>query len=594
MDEKNGFFNAYKKKALELNRSDGEKMAEAETSAIENSTAETSTTATPATGMNYKMETGFLKPGNEQKDRYSEPVDKATPGNGKRVMAIVMGAVILLCVVIGVILMLNRGTELIDLTGWTENDAQLWARNHDIQLQFDKEYNDDFEAGKVFLQHIEPGTRVKKGSFVRLGVSLGHDLSVTLPLPDIISMTRDEIEQWAAENYMSRVRITAEYSEVVPAEQVIRFEVNDITVVNEVRRDSPVYVIISRGPEVRDALITLPNFKEMPLAQCHEFANENGLELTVEEEYDDFIPEGNIISQNIKAEEAVVQGTEIVLVISRGKMIIVPNFAGYKGERAMAVAGGLGITLIINERYSDAPAGSFLSQSIPAGSVYEAGDILELSYSIDNKVILSSFVGSTRDALESWAKELNANGANITINVSTTKSNSPKGTIIYQDKANISVGIRTAINITVSSGRVVYVPDFVAPAGSGYDIAVTREKAIAICEESNIIPLFVAESKPGRLPGEIWHQSLVAGSETTEETMITLKYVPANRQVMVPNFTGMTRAEIEKGRYDKMFEIQFEYDETLEGSRANQVYAQSLKVFTQVAFGSVIILTISP
>ena len=102
------------------------------------------------------------------------------------------------------------------------------------------------------------------------------------------------------------------------------------------------------------------------------------------------------------------------------------------------------------------------------------------------------------------------------------------------------IGINTTINITVSSGKVVYVPDFVAPAGSGYDAAITREKAIAMCEELNIVPIFVEEGKSGRLPGEIWSQSISAGQEINEGSTITLKYTPVNVQVTVPDFTNMT------------------------------------------------------
>ena len=54
-------------------------------------------------------------------------------------------------------------------------------------------------------------------------VSLGHDLSVTLPLPDLMSMTKEEIEAWA-ENFMAKVRITAEHSLDVPVGRVIRYE----------------------------------------------------------------------------------------------------------------------------------------------------------------------------------------------------------------------------------------------------------------------------------------------------------------------------------------------------------------------------------
>ena len=103
--------------------------------------------------------------------------------------------------------------------------------------------------------------------------------------------------------------------------------------------------MVSKGPEDESALeVVVPNFKEMGIGECYIFANENGLVLQVEEEYDDFVPAGAIISQSIKPEEKVKKGTEITLVVSKGKMITVPDFAGYSKEKATAVAGELGNT----------------------------------------------------------------------------------------------------------------------------------------------------------------------------------------------------------------------------------------------------------
>lgn len=543
------------------------------------------------TNLRFEQKSGFVKP-----DVKNTVTPTKKPSNKKNMWISIAGsAVVFAAIVIGLLLFFNRGVEVIDLTGWTENDARLWANENGLMLQIEQEYSDEFEAGKIISQSLPKGTKVKKGEFIKVVVSLGHDLSVTLPLPDFMSMTKEEIEAWAEENYMARVRITAEYSDEVPIGHVIRYEINDDTVIDEVSRNTPIYIVVSKGPEDESALeVVVPNFKEMAIAECYIFANENGLVLEVQEEYDDFVPAGAVISQSIKPEEKVKKGTEITLVVSKGKMITVPDFTGYSKERATALAGELGIPLTIKERYSSAPPNTFISQSIKAGTEYKQGDILELTYSIDNKIVLPSFVGQTRDAIEVWAKELNDQGANIKIKVTDTKSNSPKGTILHQDKANTVIGIKETISITVSQGKVVYVPDFVAPAGSGYDAAITRDKALAICEELNIIPIFKEENKSGRLPGEIWHQSIEAGKEITEGSTIVLKYVPANVKVTVPNFVGMTKDEILKGKYNKSFDIRFEeateYVEGYEG----KVYKQSLVANTKAAAGSVITLTIGP
>jgi beta-lactam-binding protein with PASTA domain len=82
-------------------------------------------------------------------------------------------------------------------------------------------------------------------------------------------MTMQEVEAWAAENYMTKVRITTEYSETVVSGQVIRYEINDDTVVDEVKRNTPIYVIVSKGPEPQTVeKVALPNFREMTVAKA--------------------------------------------------------------------------------------------------------------------------------------------------------------------------------------------------------------------------------------------------------------------------------------------------------------------------------------
>jgi beta-lactam-binding protein with PASTA domain len=226
-----------------------------------------------------------------------------------------------------------------------------------------------------------------------------------------------------------------------------------------------------------------------------------------------------------------------------------------------------------------------ISQSIEAGSIYEAGDLLELTYSLGNKIVIASYEGQTRDALESWAQSLNDQGARLSIRATETKSSQPRGTIIYQDKANTTVSYRTTINITVSAGNVVYVPDFTGPQDGNYNNAITREKAIAMCEEIGLIPVFVQDGTGGVLPGEVWSQSIAPGTETSEGTTITLLFKPAGT-VTVQNFSGMSASEARN--HLNSLDIQFS-----DGIEEGTVTAQSLPAGSTVAAGSVMTLTMS-
>jgi beta-lactam-binding protein with PASTA domain len=575
MDDNNRFLNNYKKKTAEQSVEPVKEAPAAET-------------AGPPS-RRYEEKSGFRP--------LRTPGGGAPTGRKKLnvLVPIIIAAVVVIGAVIGLIVYLNRGVEVMDFKGWTISDVQLWASDNKVKLQTEEQYNDQVDENKIISQEPADGATVAKGGFVKVVISKGHDLTVSLPLPDIMNMTKEEIDAWSAQNFMTKVRITTEFSDDVEEGRVISFEINDNTVVDNVKRNTPIYIIVSKGKEDdTSVLITIPNFREKTISDSYIFANENGLLLKVEEQYDDYAPKGTIISQSVKADDKVKKGTEISLVVSKGKKITVADFSPYTKQKAQALATELGIPVSILEKYSTAATGKFISQSIPAGTVYEDGDVLELYYSLGNKVVIGNYVGQMRDAMETWAKELNDQGCAITIKATYTQSNAAKGAIIYQDKANTSIGVKTTINITVSSGKAVFVPDFVAPAGSGYDAAITREKALAMCEALNIVPVFVKASKSGRLPGEIWSQSVAAGKEVSEGTKITLKYNPSSTTISVPNFVGMTEAQIRAGNYFKQLAITFVYAETYVDGYPEKVYQQSVRANTTVVAGTAVTLTISP
>ena len=594
-DNNNNFLSGYNKRSDEP--SPANKNLPGQDAPREVSVKNVKTVKSPAqsTGFKYEQKSGFTLP--EKKENRTPPTDG---GNKKRIIAIAAGAGALLIIVLILILVLSGGITMIDLVNRPQTEAQLWAAQNGLNLQTEEVYRDEVEAGVIISQETPAVSKVKKGDFVYVTVSLGPDLSVTLPLPDLMNMTKSEVDAWAAENFMTKVRVTTEFSATVPEGKVIRYEINDNTVVgNEVRRDTPIYVIVSKGVDTTVEQIEVPDFKTMSLAECYAFANENGLTLVVTEQYDDYIAEGSIISQSVKAKEKVPAGTEIKLVASKGKMIEIPDFSDYTKDMATSIATELGIPVTIVEKYSGSSAGRFISQSISAGTVYEKGDYLELYYSLGNKIVVPSFVGQTRDAIESWALELNEKGARIVIEATKTNSSSAAGTIIYQTPANTSIGVRKTICITVSKGKVVYMPDFISEAKVGYDVAFTREQVIAQCEELKLIPVFKEKSKSGVLPGAIWAQSVDPGEEVAEGTKVTFTYDPVPTKLLeVPNFADMYADEAtiraDAANYLKKFNLVFTLADANYPPPDYTVIDQSIDAGTKVPFGTTITLYVNP
>ena len=71
-------------------------------------------------------------------------------------------------------------------------------------------------------------------------------MTCLLLIPGFYVHDQNEIDS-GAENFMTKVRITTEYSNTVETGKVIRFEINDDRVVNEVRRQPHIHYYFKRS-----------------------------------------------------------------------------------------------------------------------------------------------------------------------------------------------------------------------------------------------------------------------------------------------------------------------------------------------------------
>ncbi len=513
--------------------------------------------------------------------------NKRIKGNLKFSPKISFGLVgiVVIAIIIYVFLAMGK-TEVSDFTNWTKADFMLWAQENEITPQTEEQFSDTVDSGKIISQSVVAGDNVKKGDIIKVVLSTGPDMSKEFDLPDIMSMTKAQIDSWATENKMGKVRISSEFSDDVPLGEVIKYEINDDSVVDKVKRSTPIYIVVSKGVEDASTVeIKVPDFKTLDIAASNLFAKENGLVLTIEEVYDDYVPKAGIISQSVAAEEIVYEGDEIKLVVSKGPKKFMPSFSSLTQEQATGKAGQLGITATIVRKYSSVSEGRLISQSIKEGELIDEDTMVELKYSLGNKIPITNYTGMQKFELDQWVNEKNAQGAELSIKTTYTQNDLASGTILQQDKKDVYINKGTAISVVVSSGKTLFTPDFVAPDGAKYDSAITREKAEAMAKDKDIVLVFVEENNSSRLAGEVWHQSISAGSEIKAGSSIILKYNPVEKTLVVPSFIDKTQAEVQQMAEANNLNIEFQL-----GNASEVVHNQSIAPNTTVAYGSKIIL----
>jgi len=548
--------------------------------------------AAPDDSMTYEEKNAFYAP-NKYSAYANAPAPKGGGGNGTQRIIVVTLMVILLFACIFMVVSFSNQVKVIDFIGWVKNDFMLWASENKIIAQVEETYNDEIEQGRIISQLVAPGEKIKKNQFLKVYVSKGPDMDVEYYLPDIMNMTKDEIETWANNNLMSKVRISVEASDTIEKGRVITYEVNDKTVIDKVKRDTPIYVIISKGSAVENAPlkeVRIPDFKTLGISASMVFAQENGLVMTINRIFDEYVPESTIISQNLSVDSIAHPGDTVILTVSQGKEKFMPSFKQLDKSDAMSLAGQLGVPLKVKERYSSSDAGRMIYQSVSVGEQITSETTLELTYSLGPKIAVSNFEGQQRFAIEEWLSGVNEFGARIDLDITYTQNSALSGTILSQNIKDSYVYRDTVIKIVVSTGNVIFVPDFVAVPGAGYDLAVTREKAEKMAEGLGIILLFTEGTDPSRLPGEVWWQSVSAGSEAAVGTIVKLKYNPVNITLNVPDFIGKTVDEVKAmPEYDNL-NIIFQLGET--SSTGNIIYQQSVTAHSTVAYGTEIILQV--
>jgi serine/threonine-protein kinase len=406
---------------------------------------------TSVSSMNYEQKSKFTPPAKEiAEDRVQV---RAMEQRNKMIFA---GALTIIGVVFLIFLILvlrNPAVSVPDFTNWKTTEVQAWSElNKGIIIKTDSVFNDDVEESRVISQGTEPNTKVKKGDTILLVVSKGHDMSVTFALPDFHNMTREQIEKWAQERYLSKLRIVTESSDSIPAGQVIRFEVNDDTVTNEIRRDTPLYITVSRGEEAALRNISVPDFKGKARMDVMVWAEEHGVTITYQEQGSETIPADGVISQSYSKGERIAKKDEFTVVISLGKGVPVPNYMSILRDRAEAAEPGLMVTVV--PHYSATVAyGKAISQSVPAGTkLYGEDKRVTVTYS-EGRPFIDDLIGSPEKDLAAYFYDFKLKGANITYSVTYVNSSEPKGTVVKSSKNSEFVPMSQVVYIEVSRGN---------------------------------------------------------------------------------------------------------------------------------------------
>ncbi|WP_246004923.1 Stk1 family PASTA domain-containing Ser/Thr kinase [Nocardioides marmorisolisilvae] len=186
------------------------------------------------------------------------------------------------------------------------------------------EYSEKYTKGSVMDTDPAPGDKVSKGGTVTVILSLGPERHA---VPTVRGKTLEEVQQLIADADLSLGEVTQAYSDLVDEGMVVTTDPKAGTLL---KRDTAIDVVVSKGPKPID----ITDWTGKSAKQAQKSLEKQGFKVTVDEQFDDTITKGKVISQTPNTGQGV-KGDEITLVVSKGpELFAIPHVRGLRTNDA--------------------------------------------------------------------------------------------------------------------------------------------------------------------------------------------------------------------------------------------------------------------
>jgi len=367
-------------------------------------------------------------------------------------VSIAAAAIIITIIVITVIMLANRVTVK-SFVGSNVSEARTWGVKNNIELEIESIFDLENAENIVISQDKESGKKIQKGSILKLTVSKGADPDELIVFPEFSKMDMSEIQTWINTTKLRNVYISMEFNAEIERNGFIKYEFRKDTVneTNFTRKDS-MTIYVSRGEEVLEKNIEVPDFKDKTRMEVENWAKTNSVQVKYTESGSESVMEGLVISQSIAAGTKIDKTQTMTVTISKGKGVKVPDFSKISKDEAFSFPG---LQVNLKKQYSTSvPFGKLISQSIKSGTMLYGEDRnIQVIYS-EGRPYMDDITGMSEKDLAAYFYEFSSKGANITYVVEYVDSHEKKGAVVWTSKADEFINMTEEIIVHVSKGNI--------------------------------------------------------------------------------------------------------------------------------------------
>ena len=260
--------------------------------------------------------------------------------------------------------------KMSDLTNKSKTEAIFYLKQHGIKYEVEYEFSDKISRNKVISQSVKAGKMATitgdNVTTVKIVISKGPKIIV----PDFKKMSVDQITEWIIKNKL-KVEFKDLYDEAIKENNVIKASHSKGDAVEE---GTVITVTLSKGK------LTMPSFNN--LNEFREWADKYNIKYEEQHEFNDDVTAGEVIRYSYKKGETIKNGDTIIVTISDGKKMSVPNVKGFSKNDAANKLKNAGLNYSFVYKYSSSvEKGKVINQSISAGSEVSAGTTVTLTIS---------------------------------------------------------------------------------------------------------------------------------------------------------------------------------------------------------------------
>ena len=323
-------------------------------------------------------------------------------------------------------------TEVKDLKGLSLFESTTYLKRYGINYEIEYEFSDKIKKDYVISQ--DKINEVVES--LKLVVSKGAEIVV----PDLSKMSSSEITKWASNNNI-KIKYEEVYNKEYESGKIIKVSIDTDTKLSE---GSEIVITISKGSLIMPEVKSISEFKL--------WATSNNIPFEENYEFSNTIKNGELINISPKTGEKITENDTIVLTISKGKSVTVPNLIGLTKTEAInkCKSADVSCTFKYGGLTESTKKDVVTAQSKKSGiTVAEGSNVtITLSSGIIPKVTIPNFVGKSKSEISSSCASL---GLTCNFNYSNSFSTTAKDIALSQDKTG-TVNQGTTVNITLSKG----------------------------------------------------------------------------------------------------------------------------------------------